>query len=167
MGYVCRFRSLTIINLNVISSTLFVVTLQLLIGKQMNIIKSFWKPILWSGIVLVLSVITGERVNEISLLHIPYMDKVCHFGMYFILTFLIMFDFKRYKNEKYNWLQVVLYSLAVAIAYGGAMELLQSVPRLHRSCDFYDFLANSTGALAAVFSFKPIVFVLNRFLAIL
>jgi VanZ family protein len=127
----------------------------------MRIVKSFWKPMVWSAIVLILSAMSGEKVNEIGLLQIPYMDKVCHFGMYFTLTFLLLFDFKRLNNEKYSWLQVIFFSLCIAIAYGGTMEILQIIPRLHRSSDFYDFLANSSGAIAAVFAFKPIVSVLG------
>ena len=133
----------------------------------MNILKSFWKPILWSTAVLLLSAMSGEKVNQIGFMQIPYMDKVCHFGMYFTLTFLLLFDFRRYKNEKYRWNQVVLYSIGIAIAFGGTMELMQLLPRLHRSCDFYDFLANSSGAITSVILFKPIVTSINRVIPIL
>ena len=132
----------------------------------MYILKSFWKPLLWSAIVLGLSLMSGEKVEEISLLQIPYMDKVGHFGMYFLLTFLLLFDFKRFRNGNGSWRRVVIYSIGIAVLFGGTMELLQSIPKLHRSCDFYDFLANSSGAVMAVFLFKPIRLVMDKVLGI-
>ena len=130
----------------------------------MRILKAFWKPIAWALIVLILSALSGEKVSQLPLVNIPNMDKVVHFGMYFMFTFLMMWDFARYKNGIYTWKQIIFFSLLSAIIYGGLMELLQSIPTLHRSTDIKDFLANSTGAMVAVLLFKPASAFIKRLL---
>jgi VanZ family protein len=42
------------------------------------------------------------------------------------------------------WLTIVLVS-----AYGGAIELLQALPFIHRDCSLYDFIADAAGAAGA------------------
>lgn len=122
----------------------------------MRFVKSFWKTILWALIVLVLSTMSGKKVEEIPFMNIPNMDKVAHFGMYFILTFLLLFDFSRLKSDKTPGKKVILITLLLAIFFGGSMELLQEIPSLQRSTDIKDFMANSIGAFSAALSFRYI-----------
>jgi glycopeptide antibiotics resistance protein len=82
--------------------------------------------------------------------------------MYFIFTFLMISDFNNSKKKTFALKQVIIFSVAVAIVYGGLMELLQSIPRLHRTTDIFDFLANAAGSLTAVLLYKPINSILNR-----
>jgi VanZ family protein len=127
----------------------------------MQIIKTFWRTIGWAIFVLLLSAWSGEQINKIPLLHIHNLDKVIHFGMYFIFSFLMMHDFSNSKKKTFALKQVIIFSVAVAIFYGGIMELLQSIPRLHRTTDIFDFIANATGSLTAVILYKPITLFLN------
>ena len=128
----------------------------------MRIVKSFWRTLLWAVIVLGLSTMSGQKVNEIPFMSIPHIDKVCHFGMYFTLTFLLLFDFSRFKYKNLAWKKIITISVIAAIAFGGAMELLQEIPNLDRSADIKDFIANSTGALCAVFFYKFLIRILNK-----
>lgn len=128
----------------------------------MRIIKSFWKPIVWAIIVLGLSTMSGRKVNEIPLMQIHNMDKIAHFSMYFIFTFLMLYDFSRYKMKNLAWKKIIGISLIIAIAFGGSMEILQEVPSLERSTDIKDFIANSLGALSAVASYKYLNGILNK-----
>lgn len=132
----------------------------------MRIIRSFWKPILWAIIVLGLSTMSGRKVNEIPLMQIHYMDKIAHFTMYFIFTFLMLYDFSRYKMKNLAWKKIIGISILVAITFGGSMELLQEVPSMERSTDIKDFIANSLGALGAVVSYKYINGILNKLASI-
>jgi VanZ family protein len=128
----------------------------------MRIIKAFWKPIVWAVVVLTLSTLTGENASKLPLANIPYLDKVVHFTMYFVFTFLMMYDFARFKGKAFTRKQIILFSLVSAILYGGGMELLQSLPGIHRSCDIKDFVANSTGAVIGVLLFKPLATLINK-----
>ena len=129
----------------------------------MYIIRNFWKTIGWAVFVLLLSAWSGDKINQIiALMPFQNVDKLAHFGMYFIFTFLMMHDLNHVKDRTFPFFQVVIFSVAVAIAYGGTMEILQSIPRLHRSTDIFDFMANTTGSLTAVLLYRPINMVLNR-----
>jgi VanZ family protein len=109
---------------------------------------------------------SGKKVNEIPFMSIPNMDKVAHFGMYFIMTFLLLFDFSRYNSKNKPWNKIIILSLLIAVVFGGSMELLQEIPSLQRSTDIKDFLANSTGAICAALSFKYLESLVNKITAI-
>jgi len=128
----------------------------------MQLVKSFWKSILFAVIVLLLSTMNGHEVNEIPFMSIPHMDKIAHCGMYFVFTFILLYDFSRYKVKNISWRKIISISIVVAIAFGGTMELLQEISSLNRSTDIKDFIANSFGALCAVFSFKYVNNILNK-----
>jgi VanZ family protein len=131
----------------------------------MFIIKSYWKTIGWALLVLLISAWSGEKLNKIGFLHIHNIDKVIHFLMYFIFTFLMINDINNSKRKTFNYVQIILFSVVFTILYGGSMELLQSITKLHRTSDFFDFLANAAGSLTAVFLYKPIATVLNKLVA--
>ncbi|HEY4788504.1 MAG TPA: VanZ family protein [Bacteroidales bacterium] len=154
MGYVYKYQSLTNINFLTTRIEIFCYNFRPNSKKSMRIVKSFWKVILWAVVVLLLSTMSGEKVNEIPLMQIPNMDKVAHFGMYFVFTFLLLFDWARYKSKALSWKQIIIYSLILVIAYGGMMELLQEIHTLHRSTDIKDFMANSAGAFTAALCYK-------------
>lgn len=120
----------------------------------MKFIKSFWKVITWALVVLILSTMSGQTVEKLPLSNVPHLDKLVHFTMYFIFTFLLLLDLSKYLGKTISWRQIIIFSALAAIAYGGIMELLQEIPRLHRDTDIKDFIANSAGAISAVFLYK-------------
>jgi VanZ family protein len=128
----------------------------------MNFIKSFWKTITWALVVLILSTLSGQKVDELPFSHVPHFDKLVHFTMYFIFTFLLLLDLSKYLGKTISWKQIIIFSALGAIAYGGIMELLQEIPKLRRSTDIKDFIANSTGAISAVFLYKYTSAIYNR-----
>jgi VanZ family protein len=132
----------------------------------MKFIISFWKTITWAVVVLILSAVSGETVKSFGEFHIPHFDKFVHFGMYFTFTFLSINDFIRSYGTTYSVRQIMFYCVLVAVVYGGSMELLQSIPKLHRSRDFYDFLANSAGAVTAALFYKVLIQILNWLLSL-
>jgi len=132
----------------------------------MNFIKSFWKTITWALIVLILSAISGETVSDLGKVYIPHFDKVVHFGMYFTFTFLMINDVIRSYGTAYSIRQIMFFCVLIGVVYGGSMELLQSIPKLHRSKDFYDFLANTIGAFMATIFYKQLIQMLNWFLSL-
>lgn len=109
---------------------------------------------LYFVVVLFLSFATFESNEFNKLSVIPNIDKIAHFFMYFFLTafgvgYIFISDFK----ERYIW----FYVLAV-IAVSGVVELLQ--PYMNRSCDLFDFVANSTGvifATAIVYALRDVI----------
>jgi len=120
------------------------------------LILSFWPAIIWALIILALSLFSGEKVNQLSIFNFKFADKVAHFGMYFIFSYLIMYGFKNfYLNDivKHR-IQAYLFALLISIIFGGLMEILQMYANPTRSAEFYDFIADSAGTLLALILFE-------------
>lgn len=121
------------------------------------ILKKYWKSITWIIVILFLSAISGNELKKVPIIPIPHFDKIVHFGMYFILTSVLILDFTasrlRSMNPKMNF-KTLFFILIFSISYGILMELMQEYVFEKRSADFYDFLANSLGSFMALFSRK-------------
>ena len=70
-----------------------------------------------------------------------YADKVQHFAVFFVLAGLALVGFpeasRRLIVERLSFL-------------GAAIEVLQSIPALHRDCDVLDWATDTVGATIAV-----------------
>lgn len=120
-----------------------------------NFFKSFWKSIFWAILVVILSTLSGNKVDEIPFMTLPHADKVAHFMLYFVFATLFIHDVIHYKKLNRLQKQILFISLLVIISYGGLMELLQGgIKSIHRSEDIFDFMANSLGAIAAAIVFR-------------
>ena len=71
-------------------------------------------------------------------------DKLVHGCMYLGLVWIGCFDI--YRVSKFTAPKLILL-VCGAIVWGGLMELLQGAMSMGRSADWYDFLANSCGAI--------------------
>ena len=99
--------------------------------------------VLWTAGVLYGSLAPGDDLPPAGCLAmIPYFDKVVHFGFYFGETLLVLLLF-----EPRGWRRWT--AVAAVILCSGAVELVQGALG-YRSKDFWDFVANSSGALVAV-----------------
>jgi len=76
-----------------------------------------------------------------------HLDKWVHFGFWFIWTFIFL------KNVKPDGI-FTLVSLVFFSAYGGFIELLQGSMNLGRTCDFWDWMADTAGVLAVPIYFN-------------
>jgi len=133
----------------------------------MEFIVSFWKTIIWVGIVLFLSLSSGENLPHPRWLMFPHIDKMIHFMMYFVFALVLIHDLKRSGKilPKHDGNKIILISVLIVIIWGGILEILQQIPAIRRDCDFFDFLANAAGAfLAAAFYriFEPLLDKINH-----
>ena len=94
-----------------------------------------------------------KDIEEIKLIHyllkerklkIEGADKLVHGCMYLGLVWIGCFDI--YRVSKFTAPKLILL-VCGAIVWGGLMELLQGAMSMGRSADWYDFLANSCGAI--------------------
>ncbi|WP_159083954.1 VanZ family protein [Saccharobesus litoralis] len=87
---------------------------------------------------------------------IPHLDKIAHFGIFFILTFLAYRALKDY----------FLIACAAIVAYGGLIEIAQSfVP--HRSGSWLDFAADVMGVIVFIGALELFKWQKNQRLALL
>ena len=102
---------------------------------------------IWTLAILYLSLGRIHNPEPITQL-IPYIDKIAHFTMYFILSTLLLFEFL--KTAKKN---IILWIMFYSISVGALMEILQAYFFIYRTGDYYDILFNSIGSIAALVLF--------------
>ena len=113
--------------------------------------KKFIPGIAWFFIVLVLMCLPGQDLPPTDWLHISYVDKWLHVGVFGLLVFLFCWPFYRsvftQKVRKYYFIKI---ALTVSI-WGLAIEFIQKFYIPGRSFDLLDWAADSTGALLGFF----------------
>lgn len=107
----------------------------------------WWAVWGWATLILVLSAL---RVPNITAVNTTHLDKVAHWGMYGIFTFILLF--LPHLNQKTNFARYTIAAVS-AILYGILMEILQNYFFSARSFDILDILANITGVFSAAICF--------------
>jgi len=79
--------------------------------------------------------------SEMSEWSIPGLDKIAHFGVFFILTVLLALSYYHNLGRK-----MLLRIIFFGILYGCGLEYLQSFDFTNRDFDFLDIIANIIGA---------------------
>ena len=115
--------------------------------------RYFFPAIIWFVVIFVACAMPGKDIPHISFLEILAFDKWVHAGIFFILVLLLM------RGMKLTYVRVanrttVLFALAIAISYGGLLEIMQGTLFQDRSADLYDFIANSFGAVCGVMLYR-------------
>jgi VanZ family protein len=106
--------------------------------------------------IMYLSLTSQDTFDNVSVFNIPFFDKIAHFGMYFSLMSVIIFENR--KSLK-STSQLFLISL-IPLFYGILMEILQSTLTDSRSGSFYDVVFNSAGILVSLLLWlwiKPLI----------
>lgn len=101
----------------------------------MNMIKFYWKALLWAFLILGACGINGNKIPKVSFDF--GIDKIVHFLLFGILALLIYLP-----QRKYLILGIVFSSL-----YGVLIEYLQMTVFTNRSFDYADMFADAIGAL--------------------
>jgi VanZ family protein len=102
--------------------------------------------ILVALLIMYLSLANSATFEKVSFFKFPMQDKIVHFGMYFGLMSVIIFENK--KNLK-TTLQLFLIAI-IPLFYGILMEILQSTLTVSRSGSIYDVIFNLAGILVSL-----------------
>lgn len=110
-------------------------------------IRPFYVVIFWSLVILFVSYfMVGKSLPE-TLFDLIKMDKVGHFVVYGIYSFLIIRAF--WKNDQFGkraiWIAIIWAGL-----YGSLMEILQYYVFPNRFLELNDVIANMIGVLASL-----------------
>jgi len=103
--------------------------------------------IMWGIIIMILMGLPGHDFPNTSFINIPNFDKIVHFGLFFVFVFLLLRGFAKQFQFAFLKNNALLISLLIGIAYGGLTEILQGTVFIERTCDFYDFLADTVGCV--------------------
>ena len=89
---------------------------------------------------------------------IPW-DKIAHFGMFFMLSAVIMYEYNRINNSNPPLLRWVFWGFVIPVLYGGAIEILQEFLFSYRGAEWGDRIADTAGSLTATLM---AIFILRR-----
>lgn len=118
----------------------------------MQFLKYKLPAISWFLVILALCSMPGKSIPHISWLELLSFDKFVHASIFFGLQVLMMRAFIfSLSFAKIKWL-ILLF----CVAYGGALEIMQSVFFSERSGDIMDFIANSFGCICGLLLFSGI-----------
>ena len=110
-------------------------------------IKNNKFSILISLIILYLSLANAKTFEKVELFDFKYLDKLVHFGLYFVFTLIVIYEHRNYfKNTR----QLLLIAL-IPFAFGSLMEICQADFTATRTGDILDVLANTGGILSALY----------------
>jgi VanZ family protein len=97
-------------------------------------------------IIMYLSLTSSDSFEKVSFFNIPFLDKIIHFGMYFGLMLVIIFENRKTLKSIGHLFLIAL----IPLFYGILMEILQSTLTVSRSGSFYDVIFNSAGILVSL-----------------
>lgn len=86
-------------------------------------------------------------------------DKLVHFGMFFVLSAVSLFDYYRLCKGNPPALRWIFWGFIIPVFYGGVIELLQKYFFASRSAEWADWIADILGSLVAT---VIVIIFLNR-----
>lgn len=104
--------------------------------------KYFYLAVFWTLFVGFICLISIKK-TPLTLVSIPFKDKIAHFSFYFIMFYLWKKALNVYKNI--NLIKILL----MVCLYGIIIEVFQGIFTSDRQADSYDALANTLGAVMA------------------
>ena len=102
----------------------------------------------WILVILIFSTVLKPNISVEENILFPHADKVAHFGMYFILQLLLMFQYENriFKRKEFK----VFISVCT---YGVLLEGFQHFFLAERFFEIFDIIANITGAFTGILFF--------------
>lgn len=108
--------------------------------------------IAWGVIIFVLCAMPSSDLPNPGL-NIPHLDKAVHFGMHFIMALFIITLL--HKQNRLSWSAILGIAISFTMLYGGLIEILQA-SYFNRGGDWWDEIANITGAVTACILYRPL-----------
>ncbi len=127
------------------------------ISETLSFLKYNTPSILWAVFILVLCLMPGRELPSLTIWEF---DKIGHFGVYLILSMLMVYGWRKQKSFSFLHTKALLKILLITSVYGFAVEVMQELFTTDRHFDMLDALANSTGAVVG--SFFSAIFIKNE-----
>src|SRR5512133_1303080 len=98
----------------------------------LRFIKSYYLSILVVLLILLLSTVSGNTVEKVSVFHYEHMDKIIHFLIYLSLSTIIAIEIMK-NNSEYGLIKALIIAAIISLIYGGLLELVQKYMTQTRS----------------------------------
>lgn len=105
----------------------------------------FWIAFSWTLVVAYFCLVPSSDIPSVS---IPHLDKLAHSFFHFVFTILWFLFFKK-QVKKRNQTKLLVGSVIFSLFFGIVIEVLQVRLTTTRNGDFFDVLANLSGAILA------------------
>jgi VanZ family protein len=111
--------------------------------------------IAWAAIIFYLCTIPADRIPKIEF---RFMDKLAHFGVFFVQSVLLslLFNFQTRKS----YFKIIFLSTLLVFVYGGLIELLQD-NFFNRHGDLHDLIADVIGGFVGAMFFPTFIRLFN------
>lgn len=112
-------------------------------------LQTIWPSIIWAAIIFILLTMPTGSVNDSGLMDVVGIDKIIHFSLFFVLTFLVVIYISHrvgYRKTK----SLVWYIVLFATCYGLGMEFYQK-NFTERSFSLLDAFFDGLGSIAGMF----------------
>jgi VanZ family protein len=106
--------------------------------------------VLWTGIILYLSLISAQEAKKFNVWDIVGVDKLGHLIFYAVMTLLWSMALARKNPGK----KIILF---FSISFGVLMEICQLYLFNGRSFEIYDVIANIIGSIIGLILFKNLI----------
>ncbi len=110
-------------------------------------IAYFLPSVIWGVVIFVIISIPPSAVPPTDKLRIPHIDKIIHFGIFFVLGFLLVLGFLKSGRQQFKHF---LISVLIGVSYGAFTEYLQYCCIAGRHGAFSDFIADGFGTVFGV-----------------
>lgn len=112
-------------------------------------IRYLWPAILWSVIILILTLIPGNAVPEVGIFQF---DKLVHFFIFGMLMLLSSYGLKKVLDLKSKPVNYLMLTTLYSVSFGIMIEILQRfVPG--RNFSYADIIANTIGVAIGYLAF--------------
>lgn len=126
--------------------------------KKKNTTTLLIRNIIWALVIFVLCAMPGEDIPDPQL-NIPHIDKIVHFGMFFVMAVLLCNELEY--QTRLCLRKIFLLTMAIVLVYGGVIELLQHY-FFNRSGDIFDLLADVAGGMVGCLFYLPLKKLKNK-----
>lgn len=126
--------------------------------KKQNILLGM--IFIWMAVIFILCAMPSQEVPDPGI-DLPHLDKVVHFGMFFILSLLMR---QKFEYRKYDLKTIYVIMIGFSFLYGGLIEILQH-NFFNRGGDVWDLLADIAGAVGGCLSYPTVRKLKDRFLS--
>lgn len=122
----------------------------------------YWKSITWSLLIAYLLFIPGNDLPHNKFLDsIPHLDKIVHFVLFTVFTFLLYFE-KKIANKVIRTVDHIQLIL-IAATYGACTEIIQGLMIFERTGSWFDYLTDLIAIASGTLIFLAFQKSIDRF----
>ena len=109
--------------------------------------------IIWGIVIFILLSMPGGDVPRFEFFRFLPIDKIVHFILFFVFSFILSVGFLRQYSYSFLRLKAILFAFCISFVYGSVMELLQGMVFEDRTSEAIDFVMNLCGTVGGLCTF--------------